>query len=114
MTAPKETKQLRVSPEIHAEVMDMARRMRGTADEVLRYLLDPSIVRVSLPRVQRARWMRAADDLGLHVNDFVRLRTEAGMDQPVDAAQKTYLYVRAIAAALRVDPIPQATPPTEQ
>lgn len=104
MTTPDDSKTLRVSPETHAMVMSHARHIRGTVDEAVRDLGDPSTVRVPLSGTQRARWEAAAGDKGVRLGDYVRLLVEAGMTFDPLTVHQIFYRVDALHRAAGIGP----------
>lgn len=86
MTTPEPTKQARFSWGAHRELMQLADELGGTADDALRHLLGQSTVRVPVTDEQRHRWEAAAEDAGVPVDDFIRLRIEACLQFGTDGA----------------------------
>jgi hypothetical protein len=105
MTAPRDTKQLRVSPEMHAKIMGLAAQLRGTADEALRQLLAPTTVHVPLTPVQHRRWKDEAQAAGVTVPQLVNRCVEASLSRGDSVLiERTYYTVRALAAHHGVNP----------
>lgn len=94
MTTPDGTKSAKFSPEVHTRLMALARDLDGTADDALRHLLGMSTIRVEVSEVQRDRWSRAADDLGVTVDEFVRLRVEASIRFDLDRETLNQIFYR--------------------
>lgn len=114
MTAPVETKTLRVSAVTHKAVHDLAARLGGTADDVLRHLMDEATVRIPLTGVQRERWEHSAQAAGMDVAEFVKARVEAAMQFGSDPTTVRLIWdhVRALSQAAGVRILP--TGMTEQ
>lgn len=91
---------MRISPEAHEQIMATAARLGHTADEVVCGLLDALTVRVPLTAVQHDRWTTAARELGIHLDQFVRLHVEASLAHGNSAAlvQQTLFHVQALTA----------------
>lgn len=110
MTAPIETKQVRVSPENHAQLHNLANHLKGTANDAVTHLLDKSTVRVHISDVQRARWTAQARAIGVSLPEFIVLRVEAAAEFGCDPGAMHQLldHVHALtrAANLRVTPSP--------
>lgn len=105
MTAPVETKTIRVSEETHRRIMAIARDLRGTADEALTMLLNEDMVHVPLTHVQHQRWKAAANARGVSVRQLISLCVEAavtgGNSQLIE---RTYYLVRAILSHHGISP----------
>lgn len=106
MTAPPDTKTVRVSPDNHAKLMSLARQLDGTADDAFGYLIGESTVRVPISDVQRSRWDHAAELAGLSLAQFIVMRVEAALQYGGDPAglQRIYERVDGIARALELSP----------
>jgi predicted HicB family RNase H-like nuclease len=105
MTAPIETKTVRVSEETHRRIMAIARDLRGTADEALTMLLNEDMVHVPLTHVQHQRWKTAANERGVSVRQLISLCVEAavtGGDSTL--IERTYYLVRAIVSHHGISP----------
>jgi len=115
MTAPVNTKSIRVSPETHARIARIADRTGGTMEGALAFLLGESTIRVPVSDTERARWTEAADRLGLSVEEFVKLRVEAALQYGADplALMQVYEYVRGIADTVGARPRPVYRAPQE-
>lgn len=94
MTTPDGQKSSKFTPEAHALLMALARDLDGTADDALRHLLGMSTIRVEVTEVQRDRWKRAADELGVSVDEFVRLRVEASIRFDLDRETLNQIFYR--------------------
>lgn len=94
MTTPDGSKSAKFSPEAHSRLMAIARDLDGTADDALRHLLGMSTIRVEVTDVQRGRWTRAADDLGVGVEEFVRLRVESTLRFELDRETLNQIFYR--------------------
>ena len=70
-------KSAKFTPEVHAELMAVARQINGTMDDAIRYLLGMSVLRVPITPGQRARWAEAARKVGVPLDQFVAMRIEA-------------------------------------
>lgn len=102
MTAPHPQKTIRVSEEVHRAVHDLAQKIGGSADDALGHLLGESTVRVPLSDAQRRRWTLAAREVGVSVDQFVKLRVESalqfGSDPNVlELIYKDVQHLRALA-----------------
>lgn len=98
MTAPVETKTIRVSATLHRRIMTLAAERNLTADEAIAELYSPSTVVVPLTRVQHGRWKAQATELGVSLPQFIKLRVEStigGLDS--NLIEKTFYTVRALA-----------------
>jgi hypothetical protein len=93
------TKQLRVSLDVHERVMRLATGIKGTADDALRALLGMSTVRVPVTDIQRARWAEAAAEAGVSLEDFVEMRVEAALAFGFDPGTLGLIYERVNALA---------------
>lgn len=114
MTTESKDKMLRVSPETHRQVHDLAARLGKSADETLAYLLGVSTLRVPVSDVLRQRWQEAADRAGQTLPDFIVARVEGAISYGGDRTglQLVYEHVQALTKAAGVDPIPVNTPST--
>lgn len=92
MTTPDTTKTIRVSPETHRRIFDLAERLGGTADEALARLLDESTVRIQLSETQRKRWSEAANGIGVSIPEFAMLRVEAALQFGTDPGTMQLIY----------------------
>ena len=79
MTAPVERQSIKVSPEIHRQIHELAARQGTTAAGAIALLLGPGTVRVPVSEVERNRWTTAAQAAGLSVDEWVKLRVEAAL-----------------------------------
>lgn len=79
MTAPINTKTIRVQPETHETIHNMAQSLNGTADDAIRWLLNPNMVRVQCTAEQKEKWQHAADVAGMSLGEWVILRVEAAL-----------------------------------
>lgn len=106
MSAPIDTKTVRVSPEKHAQLMKLAREIDGTADDAIGHLLGESTVRVPISDAQRQRWDYVAEQVGLSLAQFIVMRVEAAIQYGGDPAglQRIYERVDGIARALELSP----------
>jgi hypothetical protein len=94
MTTPDGQKSSKFTPEAHTRLMALARDLDGTADDALRHLLGMSTIRVEVTDLQRDRWTRAADELGVSVDEFVRLRVEASIRFDLDRETLNQIFYR--------------------
>lgn len=107
MTTEPQYKSLRVSPETHRKIHDLAAKLNGSADEALAFLLGLSTVRVPVSPEQRARWQAAADNAGQQLGAFVEARVEGALMYGGDpyGLQLIYEHVRALTQHAGVQPI---------
>ncbi|HEX5566668.1 MAG TPA: hypothetical protein VFY14_07015 [Streptomyces sp.] len=108
MTAPTETKTVRLSPEMHKAVHDLAARLKGTADDAIRHLTSPDTLRVPVTEIQRERWEAYAEASGVPVADFIKLRVESALEYGCDPGTMHLAmdYLRAIARRMDIKVIP--------
>jgi hypothetical protein len=92
MTTPDDRKTLKVSPVIHARIMDLAAELGGSAEDALSHLLGESALRVPVSPVQLARWTSVARSLGTPVTEFVRTRVESTLLAQNDETIKQMFY----------------------
>jgi hypothetical protein len=93
MTTPDDRKTLKVSPVIHARIMDLAAELGGSAEDALSHLLGETALRVPVSPVQLARWTSVARSLGTPVTEFVRTRVESTLLAPQnDETMKQIFY----------------------
>lgn len=108
MTTPDGTKSAKFSPEVHSELVSLARQLNGTMDDALRHLLGMSTVRVPITDGQRARWALAASHAGLSLDQFVVMRVEAcllsGIDH--DTINQIFYRVDALCRSAGIGPAP--------
>lgn len=106
MTAPIESKSAKFSPEVHAEILRVAREIGGTMDDALRHVLGMSTIRVPVTDVQRERWTEAADVVGVTVEQFVLLRVESALyyNTTADAIYSIYTGVTELCRAEGLEP----------
>lgn len=107
MTSPVTYKTLKVSPETHQQVHDLAAKLGGSADDALAYLLSASTVRVPVSDIQRERWNQAAHADGMPLAEFVKMRVEAAIAYGADQYGLTLIFehVQALTKAAGVLPI---------
>lgn len=79
MTSPVTYKTVKVSPEIHERIHSIAGKLNGSADDAIAWLLGAGTVRVPVSEAERARWTAAAEERGLSVPEWVKLRCEAAL-----------------------------------
>lgn len=111
MTTPDGQKSSKFTPEAHALLMALARDLDGTADDALRHLLGMSTIRVEVTDLQRDRWTRAADDLGVSVDEFVRLRVEASLRFDLDRETLNQIFYRVDGLVRAVGVAPEQMSP---
>lgn len=102
---------------MHRRIMEIAADRRGTADEVLCDLLAESTARVPLTQVQHERWKAAAEEAGVTLEQFIKLRVEAGIHHTDSKMiEHTFYTVRALAQHHGVRPNSgvSPTPPDPQ
>lgn len=110
MTPPGVYKTLKVSPETHARVHELANRLNGSADEAIAYLLGRSTVCVPLSAIQRERWKTAADEAGVALPEFVKMRVEAALQYDGDLSalwlirDQLRVIARTLGAPVQRDP----------
>lgn len=112
MTSPVTYKTIKVSPETHKRVHDLAAKLGGSADDALDHLLGTSTVQVPVTAIQRRRWNEAADAQGMLLPEFVKMRVEAAITYGADPHGLTLIFehVQALTKAAGILPI-RATPP---
>lgn len=109
MTSPASTpsvKSLKISPENHRAIHDLAARIDGNANDAISYLLGESTVRVPISSIQRTRWTQAAAREGVGISEFVRMRVEAAIQFGADRTTMVQIWHLARATAVRVGAIP--------
>lgn len=79
MTAPIDRMSIKVTPEVHRLVHDLAANLQCTANDAIAHLAGSSTVRVPVTEVEYERWKAAADSRGLRVDEWVKLRVEAAL-----------------------------------
>ena len=79
MTAPIDRMSIKVTPEVHRLVHDLATELQCTANDAIAHLAGSSTVRVPVTEVEYERWKAAADSRGLRVDEWVKLRVEAAL-----------------------------------
>jgi hypothetical protein len=123
MTTPVKYKSMKVSPEIHQQVHDLAERLETSADGAISHLFNSSTVRLDLTETQHARWQAYADAVGVSLAQWVVLRCEAAMQYGADKGSIGLVldHVRALTQAAGIEvrrhAIPVRVPrpaPTEQ
>lgn len=104
MTTPSQ-KTLKVSPETHGFVHDLAQKMGVSADEAIRHIMGISTVRVPVSTEQHNRWNAAARDAGVTVAQWITLRVEAALQYGDDQStiHQTWETVVRIANHLKVE-----------
>lgn len=90
MTTPDDRKTIKISAARHAKLIELAEGTRSTVDDVLGMLVGPDTLLVQLSEQQRARWMHAARQGGMSLEEFVKARVEAALQYDADP---TALYV---------------------
>jgi hypothetical protein len=113
MTAPVEYKSIKVSPETHRLIHDLAAEMGGSADTALAHLLATSTVRVPLTPHQYDRWKAKASETGVDVAEFVRNRIEAALLYGTDPGAIGLMYrnIEALCVSAGIKP---AKPPARR
>lgn len=86
MSAPVETKTIKVSPDVHRRIHSIAAKLETTADGAIAFLLGAGTVRVPVTDTERERWNAAAQAAGRSVPEFVKLRVEAALTLGCDPA----------------------------
>ena len=84
MTA--KTRHARLRPDTHYELKKITDRIGGTADDAIRHLLGNGSVRLKLTEGQFERWVDAAEQTGLTLEQFVIMRVEACLQFGTDGA----------------------------
>lgn len=113
MTAPVTYKTLKVSPETHKHVHDLAAQLGGSADDALAHLLGVTTVRVPVTVQQRRRWNEFADAVGMLLPDYVRMRMEAAIGYGSDpyAIRLIFEHVQALTKHFGIPPARAGQPP---
>lgn len=106
------TKSIRVSPEIHAKLQGLAGGVGGTMADAIAWLLSPSMVRVTIPPEQRARWDAAAKESGMRTSEFVISRVEAALHFGADpgALRRIHDMTYALCRAAGINPRQMSAP----
>lgn len=110
MTAPVSYKSVKVSPQTHAQIHDLAQQLGASADEALAHVLDSYTIRIRLSPLQHERWTTAAAHAGMTVAAFVQARIEAALTYGTDPGAFGLMY-RNIAALCTAAGITPARPP---
>lgn len=115
MTAPVDNKTIKVSPEVHRRIHNIAAKLNTSADGAIAFLLGDSTVRVPVSEEQRERWNAAAETVGVPVEEFVKLRVEAAIQYTGDpqALRSIYDHVFAVAYHMGITPVRSAPLPRE-
>ena len=101
MTDPTERKSLKVSPDVHSRVHQLATELGASAQGAIQILMDPSTVRLPLSTTQHERWTRYADAAGIPLAEWITHRVEAAIQYGTDQGTMAEVLriVRTLAAA---------------
>lgn len=78
-------KSIRVTEDVHARLLRLSAGMHGASmNDVIDWLLSPSMVRVALTEQQKDRWRQAASGLGMDIPNFVIARVESAIAHGAD------------------------------
>jgi len=84
MNNPPERKSLKVSPDVHLAVHQLATQLGASAQEAIRLLVDPSTVRLPLSTEQHERWTSYAEASGVPLDQWITYRIEAAIQYGTD------------------------------
>lgn len=84
MTTPPDRKSLKVSPDVHSRVHQLATELGASAQEAIRLLVDPSTVRLPLSTQQHERWTAYAQAAGIPLAEWITHRVEAAIQYGTD------------------------------
>lgn len=106
MTTPVKYRGIKVSPETHQAIHDLADRLDTSADGAIRHLFNKGTVRLDLSETQRERWQTLADAAGVSLAQWVALKCEASTQQATATIGLILDHVRALTdhAGVRVRP----------
>lgn len=108
---PGATKNLRVTPEVHARLSRLANELNGTLDDAIRFLFDKESVRIRLRAEQEQRWRAAAKANGQSVPEFVITRVEAALQYGADPGALRRIHDMCHALTKAAGVIPQQSTP---
>lgn len=123
MSAPVESKTIKVSPDVHRRIHSIAAKLETTADGAIAFLLGSGTVRVPVSTTERDRWNDAAQAAGLSVEEFVKLRVEAALalgcdpgilHANIERIGRTVDRLARAAVVVPPPPAPQSTTGTPQ
>lgn len=106
MTSPVKYKSIKVSPEMHQRIYDLAVRLDTSAEGAISHLFNSSTEHLGLSETQRERWQTLADAAGISLAQWVVLRCEASTQMPAATIGLILDHVRALTdhAGVRVRP----------
>lgn len=83
-TSPPKFKSVKVSAITHERIHNLAADLNGSADDAIRWLLNPDSVRIVVTPQQRERWKHEASATGEPLGVWVASRVEAAIQYGAD------------------------------
>lgn len=111
MNNPPDRKSLKVSPDVHSRVHQLATELGASAQGAIRLLVDPSTVRLPLSTTQHERWTAYAEAAGIPLTEWITHRVEAAIQYGTDQGTMAEVLKGVRALLARPTPPPPARRP---